>query len=376
VVDEDRARVVVLHPDSTYKRGNGSTAAAREARRFIENRGTAQRLYKNMLVFIAPDYNDAQALRASVREFLAWQSIHSERDELNLDAQQRGQVASSLSKANETVDLRVQSAYNWLLTPVQPEPLEPIELQANRISGDDNMYDRAARKLRNDGLLIYEWSPDLLRMELDRYIWNEERGWEVNLRQLWEYLAQYCYFPRLYDHEVLVKAVRSGATRLDAPFAYATGKSDTGYHTGVVFRTLGNVYFDDNSLLIHPGHVAQVPPPEPKVPEGGWTPQPVPRGGQTPEPGGKRGSQPPEPPKRVISRYHGRVTLDQVRINKDVAVIMDEVVQHLTSQLGCDVEVTLEIAARLPEGFDEATVRTVSENSRTLGFDHYAFEEE
>ena len=55
---------------------------------------------------------------------------------------------------------------------------------------------------------------------------------------------------------------------------------------------------------------------------------------------------------------------------------MDEVVQRLTSQLGCDVEVTLEIAARLPDGFDDATVRTVSENSRTLKFDDYGFEEE
>jgi len=86
--------------------------------------------------------------------------------------------------------------------------------------------------------------------------------------------------------------------------------------------------------------------------------------------------QPPTPPQRVVSRYHGRVTLDQVRINKDVATIVDEVVQRLTSQLGCDVEVTLEIAARLPDGFDEATVRTVSENSRTLKFDDYGFEEE
>ena len=31
----------------------------------------------------------------------------------------------------------------------------------------------AARKLRNDGLLVYEWSPDILRMELDRYVWSE-----------------------------------------------------------------------------------------------------------------------------------------------------------------------------------------------------------
>ena len=259
VVDDDRARVVVLRPEFTHKRTTGQTPALKEAQRFLESRGNAQRLYKNMLVFIAADENDAEALNSAVREFLAWQSIHDERDELNLDAQQRRQVAASLKKADETVDLRLRSAYNWLLVPIQPEALGPIEFQTSRISGDDNFYDRAARRMRNDGLLIYEWSPDILRMELDRYIWSKERGWEVGLKQLWEYLAQYCYLPRLLDHQVLVKAVKDGVGRLDAPFAYATGKSEEGHHTGLVIRQLGTIYFDDSSILVHPDHVVRPP---------------------------------------------------------------------------------------------------------------------
>jgi len=58
-----------------------------------------------------------------------------------------------------------------------------------------------------------------------------------------------------------------------------------------------------------------------------------------------------------------------------MGVIVEEVVQRLTSQVGCEVEITLEISARRPEGFDENTVRTVSENSRTLKFEQYGFEE-
>ena len=44
--------------------------------------------------------------------------------------------------------------------------------------------------------------------------------------------------------------------------------------------------------------------------------------------------------------------------------------------VGAEVEVTLEIKARRPEGFDEATIRTVSENSRTLKFEQFGFEKE
>jgi hypothetical protein len=56
--------------------------------------------------------------------------------------------------------------------------------------------------------------------------------------------------------------------------------------------------------------------------------------------------------------------------------IVEEVLQHLTSLTETEVEVTLEIKARRSEGFDEQTVRTVSENSSTLKFSHYDFERE
>jgi uncharacterized protein len=368
VVDEDQARVVVLPPDATHKRSNGGTEAMKEAKRFLESRGSAQRLYKNMLVFVAPDENDAQALTAAVRDCLAWQSINNEREELNLDAQQRRQVSESLSTADDTVSLRLLAAYNWLLVPVQPDPLGPIEIQANRINGDDNFYNRATRKLRNDGLLIYQWSPDILRMELDRYIWSDERGWEIRIKQLWDYLAQYCYLPRLFDREVLLQAIRDGAGRLDAPFAYTTGKSEQGYHTGIVHRSLGSIYFDETSLIVHPDHLVH-PPETLSVPsEPGTTPAP---------PGASdiTHTLPPEPIEKVLSRYYGHVQIDPQRVNKDMGVIVEEVIERLTSQLGCNVEIDLEIRASKPDGFEENTVRTISENSRTLKFDDYGFEE-
>jgi hypothetical protein len=58
-----------------------------------------------------------------------------------------------------------------------------------------------------------------------------------------------------------------------------------------------------------------------------------------------------------------------------MGVIVEEVIERLTSLVGCEVEITLEINAKLAEGFDESTVRTISENSRTLKFEHYGFEE-
>ena len=363
VADEDRVRMLVLHPDATHKRRNGGSPAVTAAMDFLENRGNARRLYKNMLIFLAPDEDVMDSLCESLKEFMAWRSIADEEEQLNLDAQQKRQVKDSLEKSSETVELRLREAYCWLLVPVQPDPLGEIEIQTNRISGDDNYYERAARKLKQDGLLIDVWSPDVLRMELDKYIWGKDKGWEIGLKQLWEYLAQYVYLPRVSNQDVMLSAIRDGSQRLiDGPFAYATGKHAEGYHTGLVFRKLGAIYFDDDSLLIHPDHVVE--PPE--------TPTPPP----PPPPPGPGGHGPgPGPHDVKTTRYYGSVKIDPQRVNKELQVIVDEVIERLTSDSDCEVKVTLEIRAKMEKGFEEGTIRTITENSRTLKFDEYEFGE-
>ncbi|MBN1429503.1 MAG: ATP-binding protein, partial [Anaerolineae bacterium] len=369
VADEDRVRVVVLHPNATYKRGSGETLAIQQAMAILENRGSATRFYQNMLVFIAPDQTNMEALKEAARDYLAWQSIQSEEEQLNLDAQQRRQVRDSLNKAEDTVKSRLREAYNWLLVPEQSDPQDKRSLQctASRMNGGDGFYDRAARKLRQDGLLIYEWSPENLSLTLNNEMYPlwDENG-QVGLKQLWKYLAQYCYLPRLFDHEVLLAAVRDGASRSDAPFGYATGFSDKGHHTGLVFRSSGSIYFDEQSILVHPDCVVE--PPLPVTPPGGGEViEPVP---------GKRGTTPPPPPPpKVTRRYYGRARIDPQRVNKDMGLIVEEVVERLTSLVGCEVNITVEIDARLSEGFDESTIRTVSENSSTLKFEQHGFEE-
>jgi len=155
--------------------------------------------------------------------------------------------------------------------------------------------------------------------------------------------------------------------RLDAPFAYATGVAPDGHHSGLVFRSLGRVFLDEQSILIHPDHVVKPPPPEP---EGIVEP------GRTPD-GSALAPQPlPPAPAKVTSRYFGRVTLDSQRVNREMSLIVEEVVERLTSLVGVEVEISLELQAWLPEGFDEATIRTISENSRTLKFDNFGFESE
>lgn len=372
VSDDDAVRIVVLQPDDPHRRTSVETEAETAVRHILESRGNSQRLYKNMLVFVAADQNDSDSLKQAVREYLAWQSINDEREPLNLDAQQSRQVQQSLEKADETSALRTHGAYSWLLTPIQPEPLGKIEIQANRISGNDSIYERANRRLRQDGLLISEWSPDILRMELDRFIWSDERGWHIRIKQLWQYLAQYCYLPRLSDHHVLINAIRNGVARFDAPIAYATSESQEGYHTGLVYQQQGQIYFDEHSILIHPDHIV-VEPPAPTQSQQATQSATTETLGKTATDALEAEKNAPSQPKK-IQHYYGRVRISPQRVNRELGLVVEEVIERLTSLVNCDVEITLEINAKLFEGFDESIIRTVSENSRTLKFDHFEFD--
>ena len=62
-------------------------------------------------------------------------------------------------------------------------------------------------------------------------------------------------------------------------------------------------------------------------------------------------------------------------MGRDAGLIAEEVIAHLAGLVDAEVTVTLDIAANLPDGAPEHTVRTVSENSRTLKFDSHGFEE-
>ena len=79
---------------------------------------------------------------------------------------------------------------------------------------------------------------------------------------------------------------------------------------------------------------------------------------------------------RPLTRFFGATTLNPDFYARDFGRITSEVIQHLAAVDGVDLEVRLEISAVAKNGFDEAKVRTVSENAQTLKFEQSGFETE
>jgi hypothetical protein len=125
----------------------------------------------------------------------------------------------------------------------------------------------------------------------------------------------------------------------------------------------------DATLIVRPERakaqrVAEVPD-EPTI---------APGDGSGPEPG--PGPQRPSPATAGKTRYFGSKRLQADRYASDFKKLADEVLGPLGATPGVTLNVTIEIEATTPEGFDDAKTRTVSENAATLKFEQNGFEEE
>jgi predicted AAA+ superfamily ATPase len=382
VPDEQEARLVVLGPEHPHVARAAESPALGEARRVLDNRSAGARLHRNMLVFLAPDKARLEELRQGVREYLAWKSVHDEREVLNLDAFQRRQAETKADQARQTLDQRVGETFIWLLVPSQDLESREVTWQESRVSGPDPLAVRASKKLKVEEGLITSYSGARLRMDLDRVpLWRDGR---VTLRQLWGYYTQHLYLPRLRDAEVLLGAVRDGLSLLTwdpETFAYASRYDDaTGRYVGLVAGQQAEVVLDTEAVLVEPAVAARQLAAERAERGGDGGRNGGGEGGHRTggsgagrDGGGDRpGPEPPVP--KLPKRFYGRASLHPLRWVRDVNEIAEAVVGQL-ERAGAEVSITIEVEAKAAKGFSEEVRRTVSENARTLKFEAQDFEE-
>ena len=379
VPDDFDARLVVLGMDQPYSKDKGNPAEA-AAKAILESRGSAPRIYRNTLVFLAADKTRLQELDEAVRRYLAWESILHERETLDLSPYQVRQAETQREAASSAVTARVPETYQWLLVPVQASPDAEVEWSPIRLSGTDSLAARASKRLKGDELLVTSFAATRLRMELDNVpLW---RGEHVPVKQIVEDFARYLYLPRLSDSSVLLQAISSGVGLLTwehEAFAFADSFDDEakryrGLRGGQVIALA-----DTAGLLIKPDIARRQMDAESPNPAHGGQPTDVGAGGESPvlgvEPEPNDVSSEPQATQQP-TRFHGTVRLDTARVGRDASLVADEVISHLSGLVGAKVTVTLEIEAEVPSGAPDHVIRTVTENSRTLKFTNQGFEKE
>ncbi len=404
VPDDLDARLVVLSVNQPYSK-EPRNAAEVAARTILEQRGNTPRIYRNTLVFLAADKTRVQDLDEAVRRYLAWESILSEKETLDLSPHQVRQAEAQRDNAESVVTARIPETYCWLLVPVQTTPQTPVEWQAVRLSIPEALAVRAGKKLRSDELLVLSLAPSSLRLELDKVpLW---RGDHVSVRQLVEDFARYHYLPRLRTPGVLLEAIQAGVNsttwELDT-FAYAESYDEAaGRYRGLRGAALITASESDGALIVRPEvarrqldaeAAARFSAAESAEGRRDFDASDPLRSSASSAAGasltaesaeGREGFEVSDPLRsspsaavslRKLRRFHGSVALSPERAGRDASKIAEEVIAHLTGLVGANVRVTLEIEAAIPGGAPDHVVRVVTENSRALKFTQAGFEEE
>ena len=379
VPDDAEVRLIVLGSEHPHSGKTTDSPARVSAQRFLDERAAGARMHRNMLVFLAPDKTRLAELRLAVRDYLAWKSIEAEVQTLNLDNFQRKQAETKRRQFHDAVAQRLGETFIWALTPSQTTTDPTIVWEETRVSGSDPLAVRVSKKLRTEEGLITAYSGVRLRMDLDRVpLW---RGDHVALKQLWHDYCQYLYLPRLRDSAVLLDAVRNGLALLTwnpDTFGYASAfDKGTSRYTGLAAGEHAAVVLDNESVLVKPD-VASRQIDDDRAAKAGADSVPGATGVDPTNPAtatARPGRQLIPPTKPILpTRFYGRISLEPVRLLRDIGEIADAIIQQL-GRANAEITITVEIEASQPAGFGDDIRRTVTENARTLTFQTEEFEE-
>jgi predicted AAA+ superfamily ATPase len=399
VPDNGECRLVILHPKFVHAKNDDGSSARVFAQQVLDTRKSSQRINRNMVIFLAGEAKRMEELNDAVREYLAWDNISGRTEELDLGAQQITQVRTRRANADQAVELRIRETYHWALIPVQ-QPGGHITWQTEKAEGSrERLAERVSAKLKQLDALRVVQGASVVRGNLDRElasVW--EKGY-ISVGELWDYYCRYPYLPRLRDREVLDAGILAGLDELDwenTGFALAAGYDEKiKRFDGLAVPPDGRfVQVTDGTLLVRPEpalrqYQADKAEAEARAAARARTEGTTSTGGSTASTSGSTtsagdgstastsgtGLDPdPEPgPKNI--RFYGVADLNPELPQKSFTRIYTELVQHLSAVEGTELELTLEITARNPDGFPEDKVRIVSENARVLKFDSFGFED-
>ena len=387
VPDERSVRLVVLRPADSFTASAPDCCGMRAVKDIFDHRGQMPRSYKNMLVFLAPDQLALSELQKEVRRLLAWESIQKDSRELNLDAAQNEETEDNLKRCKDIVAMRIKETWCWLLMPDMPQPnLPDVEWKNTRMSGSSgDLIANAGQKLLQDEGIIAKWGPALLLMELDKFLWGTKDC--LQIKALWDNLCTYCYLPRLSSYSVLEQTVQDGVAKTKC-FAYAEGYSEDRY---IGLRIGEETDADINGFLVRLSaaqsqlqkEAADREQKRTEEKEQSQTTQPDPSSEPSTseeESTTKEKNESTHHENEYIHKLNKKpmhfslsAALDNTRINKEIQVILEEIISPLTADGSVSLSMRLEVDADADAGFTKDTIRAVTENCRSLklqfGFD-------
>lgn len=389
IPDDRELRLVVIGPSSLHQHGKADSAALAKAKEAFEYRGSAPRANRNRVVFLALDAGRYSELDASVRQYLAWNSIIEDviSKRIDLDNSNKATAEASKNRTNSDVTIKLGEVACFALVPEQQDPRGAIQWVSMKVAGDINQLAvRLVKKLEVDQHLTRNLGAAVLKKDIDDVpLWRDDK--HVSVAQLVDDFAKYVYLPRLISEDALYDAISKGMNPLDpeSGFAYADRyDQDTNTYERLRFGalaegnrrlagwlvkpTLANALIDAELARSAPADSAST-----ATATGSSTPGASDQFWGTGKPAESGISKPIKGSKR---RFHGTITLRHDVFREKAGEVSREVAAQLAKVVGSNVRIIVEVVADSDDGFRDDVLRSVSENCRTLKFDSFEFEED
>ncbi|TPJ27151.1 DUF499 domain-containing protein [Mesorhizobium sp. B2-8-3] len=366
--------LVILLPASIHTKGAPSSPALEAAADALTRCRSAQRRYRNTLIFAAADEASLATAREVVRKSLAWSSIEKEADKGDLRKQlTQGQIedVSERARSNrDSADKAVRSAWIHILYAEKEEAAldgRPFEIAQTTLLARDrpsiaaSVYEKLSS--RGDSIVKDTLGPRMLSAKLQN-LWPAEQP-HVSIADLKEWFASYVYLPKLRDAAVLESAIAEGVSTTDPMFGYADSyNSETATYEGIVFGRFAPTSFSDRAVIIRKDVVSAASQPKATAANAATTTGASSGGGAA----GPAGGSTVEPVKTQAHRFFGVVEIDPSRPIRSFESIVNAVVAELQRQPGTRVKLTLDIEALSDAGFPDGDIDVIRDNAKQLKF--------
>ena len=377
VPDLTDTRLVVIGTNHPFSR-ESTNPAEKEASNILEFSGsTNARIYKNTLIFLAPDQSRLPNLESAIRHILAWQSIVDEKNELDLTQQQVKQATTQVENFKSSVNALIPEVFKWILIPKKSKATDAeIEWDTIKIGGQEPLAELVCNRLRKSEELLMSLAGTRLRLEIDRIpLWQ---GNHISINELCENFSKYLYLPRILDQSVLLSAITDGLSLLSwqtETFAFADDFDPTTSKYRGLRCGESHVVSNNNvsGFLVKPEvALAQKESEQPDEPNNTESGTEDTSGTETTDLGGKKTTD--EPPK-VKRRFYGSIKPDPERLGLNAGQINEQVISRFSHLTDASIQVTLDIQIEVPSGISDELISKVEEDCSALKFDSFGFEE-
>ncbi len=171
---------------------------------FVENHGETPRIYRNTLIFLAPDPNQKAVLNDFLRKLLALRSIEGD-EKLTLTESQKKEIKNKVKNQEQKAYEELRKCYRYVYLPIKGD-FKEIDLgfaTFGEVFVDREIFNR----LKSEGEILERISPAVIK---EKYLKDREY---VNTKNLLEAFWKTPGEIRLTSAEGLMDGIKEGVER-------------------------------------------------------------------------------------------------------------------------------------------------------------------